>query len=60
MYTRFLSITNELRCLREPISQSKQVRKILRVLAKSWKSKVDVITEAKDLKDSHYGCTHWK
>ena len=50
MQTRFSSITNELRCLGEPIPTSKQVRKILRVLPKSWESKVDAITEAKDLK----------
>ena len=35
MQTRFSSITNELRCLGEPIPTSKQVRKILRVLPKS-------------------------
>ena len=29
---------------------SKQVRKVLRILQKSWESKVDAITEAKDLK----------
>ena len=29
---------------------SKQVRKVLRILPKSWESKVDVISEAKDLK----------
>ena len=29
---------------------SKQVRKVLRILQKSWKRKVDAITEAKDLK----------
>ncbi|XP_049361978.1 uncharacterized protein LOC125826663 [Solanum verrucosum] len=50
MNSRFTSITNELRCLGEPIPLSKQVRKILKVLPKSWKSKIDVITEAKDLK----------
>ncbi|XP_049372851.1 uncharacterized protein LOC125837822 [Solanum verrucosum] len=50
MYTRFSSITNELRCLGEPIHSSKQVRKILRVLPTSWASKVDAITKAKDLK----------
>ncbi|XP_049364246.1 uncharacterized protein LOC125829001 [Solanum verrucosum] len=50
MNTRFSSITNELRSLGEPISSSKQVRKILRILSKSWASKVDAITEAKDLK----------
>ncbi|XP_015158487.1 uncharacterized protein [Solanum tuberosum] len=50
MNSRFTSITNELRCLGEPIPLIKQVRKILKVLPKSWESKVDVITEAKDLK----------
>lgn len=35
MYTRFSSITNESHCLVEPISQSKQVRKVMRVLPKS-------------------------
>jgi len=50
MHTRFTSITNELRCLSEPIHLSKQVRKILRVLPKSWESKVNAITEARDLK----------
>ncbi|XP_015060390.1 uncharacterized protein LOC107006327 [Solanum pennellii] len=50
MFTKFSSITNELRSLGEPISMSKQLRKVLRILPKSWESKVDVITEAKDLK----------
>ncbi|XP_049389484.1 uncharacterized protein LOC125853776 [Solanum stenotomum] len=50
MSTRFASITNELRSLGEPVHTSKQVRKILRVLPKSWSSKVDAITEVKDLK----------
>ncbi|XP_069151792.1 uncharacterized protein [Solanum lycopersicum] len=50
MFTKFSSITNELRSLGEPISMSKQVRKVLQILPKSWESKVDVITEAKDLK----------
>ncbi|XP_069145402.1 uncharacterized protein [Solanum lycopersicum] len=36
--------------LGEPISMTKQVRKVLRILPKSWESKVDAITEAKDLK----------
>ncbi|XP_015159183.1 uncharacterized protein [Solanum tuberosum] len=49
MNSRFTSITNELRCLGEPIPVSKQVRKILKVLPKSWESKVDAIIEAKDL-----------
>lgn len=37
IYIRFSSITNELRCLGEPIVQSKQVKKILRIFLKSWK-----------------------
>ncbi|XP_015068845.1 uncharacterized protein LOC107013448 [Solanum pennellii] len=50
MFTKLSAITNELRSLGEPISMSKQVRKVLRILPKSWESKVDAITEAKDLK----------
>ncbi|XP_049358857.1 uncharacterized protein LOC125823532 [Solanum verrucosum] len=50
MHTKLSSITNELRSLGEPINTSKQVRKVLRILPKSWASKVDAITEAKDLK----------
>ncbi|XP_049373989.1 uncharacterized protein LOC125839052 [Solanum verrucosum] len=49
MNSRFTSITNELRCQGEPIPVSKQIRKILKVLPKSWESNVDAITEAKDL-----------
>ncbi|KAH0689139.1 hypothetical protein KY289_016497 [Solanum tuberosum] len=49
MNSRFTSITNELRGLGEPIPVRKQIRKILKVLPKSWESKVDAITEAKDL-----------
>ncbi|XP_049399696.1 uncharacterized protein LOC125863713 [Solanum stenotomum] len=50
MNSRFTSITNKLRCLGEPIPLSKQVLKILKILPKSWESKVDAIIEAKDLK----------
>ncbi|XP_069144342.1 uncharacterized protein [Solanum lycopersicum] len=50
MFTKLSSITNELRSLGEPISMTKQVRKVLRILPKSWESKVDDIIEAKDLK----------
>ncbi|XP_069148277.1 uncharacterized protein [Solanum lycopersicum] len=50
MFTKFSSITNELRSLGEPISMTKQVRKVLRILPNSWESKVDAIIEAKDLK----------
>ena len=50
IFKKLSSITNELRSLREPISMSKQVRKVFRILPKSWESKVVAITEAKDLK----------
>ncbi|XP_069145960.1 uncharacterized protein [Solanum lycopersicum] len=50
MFTKFFSITNELRSSGEPISMTKQGRKVLRILPKTWESKVDAITEAKDLK----------
>lgn len=50
MQTKFSAITNELKCLGEPISQSKQVRKIFRVLPNYWERKVDAITESKNLK----------
>ena len=50
MFTELSSITNELRSLGEPINMSKKVRIVLRILPKSWESKVDAITEAKDLK----------
>ena len=50
MLTKLSSITNELRSLGEPINMSNQVRKVLRILPKSWESKVDAINEAKDLK----------
>ena len=50
MFTKFSSITNELRSLGEPISMTKQVREVLRILPNTWESKVDAITEAKDLK----------
>lgn len=48
--TRFTAITNELKCFGELVSLSKQVRKILRVLPKSWESKIDAITESKNLR----------
>ena len=51
MFTKLSSIKNELRSLGEPISMSKQFRKVLQILPKSWESKVDAITEAKDLKE---------
>ncbi|XP_069152711.1 uncharacterized protein [Solanum lycopersicum] len=50
MFTKFSFITNELRSLGKHISMTKKVRKVLRILPKTWESKVDAITEAKDLK----------
>ncbi|XP_075087564.1 uncharacterized protein LOC142169582 [Nicotiana tabacum] len=49
MHTRFTSIINELHSLGETIPRNKLVRKILSVLPSSWESKVNSITEAKDL-----------
>ncbi|XP_019253818.1 PREDICTED: uncharacterized protein LOC109232504 [Nicotiana attenuata] len=49
MHTRFTSIINELHSLGEIIPRNKLVRKILTVLPGSWESKVNAITEAKDL-----------
>ena len=50
MFTKLSSMTNKLQSLGEPISMTKQVRKVLRILQKYWESNVDDITEAKDLK----------
>ncbi|XP_070045152.1 uncharacterized protein [Nicotiana tomentosiformis] len=49
MRTRFTSIINELHSLGETIPRNKLSRKILSVLPSSWESKVNAITEAKDL-----------
>ncbi|XP_070035968.1 uncharacterized protein [Nicotiana tomentosiformis] len=49
MHTRFTSIINEIHSLGEIILRNKLVKKILSVLPGSWKSKVNAITEAKDL-----------
>ncbi|XP_070009038.1 uncharacterized protein [Nicotiana sylvestris] len=49
MYTRFTSIINELHSLGDVIPRNKLVRKTLSVLRGSWESKVNAITEAKDL-----------
>ncbi|XP_075095328.1 uncharacterized protein LOC142173605 [Nicotiana tabacum] len=49
MHTQFTSIINELHSLGEIIPRNKLVRKILSVLPSSWESKVNAITEAKDL-----------
>ncbi|XP_019248821.1 PREDICTED: uncharacterized protein LOC109228101 [Nicotiana attenuata] len=49
MHTRFTSIINELHSLGDIIPRNNLVRKILSVLPSSWESKVNAITEAKDL-----------
>ncbi|XP_070019993.1 uncharacterized protein [Nicotiana sylvestris] len=49
MHIRFTSIINELYLLGEIIPRNKLVRKILSILPSSWESKVNAITEAKDL-----------
>ncbi|XP_070006495.1 uncharacterized protein [Nicotiana sylvestris] len=49
MRTRFTSIINELHSLGEIIPRNKLAKKVLSVLLSSWESKVNAITEAKDL-----------
>ncbi|XP_070036199.1 uncharacterized protein [Nicotiana tomentosiformis] len=49
MHTCFTSIINELHSLGEIIPRNKLVKKILSVLPGSWESKVNAITEEKDL-----------
>ncbi|XP_070022818.1 uncharacterized protein [Nicotiana sylvestris] len=51
MQTRFTSIINELHSLGETSPRNKLVRKILSILSSSWESKVNAITEAKDLQE---------
>ncbi|XP_070010332.1 uncharacterized protein [Nicotiana sylvestris] len=51
MHTRFASIINELHSLGETIPSNKLVRKILSILPIPWESKVNAITEAKDLQE---------
>ncbi|XP_070022307.1 uncharacterized protein [Nicotiana sylvestris] len=59
MHTRLTSIVNELHSLGKTIPRNKMVRNILSVLPSSWESKVNAITEAKDLQeltiDEHVG-----
>ena len=50
LFTKLSSITNEFISLGELTSMSKQVKKVLRIHPRSQESKVDAITEAKDLK----------
>ncbi|XP_070005005.1 structural maintenance of chromosomes protein 3-like [Nicotiana sylvestris] len=49
MHTRFTFIINELHSLGYVIPRNKLVRKILSVLPGSWESKLNAISEAKDL-----------
>ncbi|XP_070025953.1 uncharacterized protein [Nicotiana sylvestris] len=49
MHTRFTFIINKLHSLGDVIPKNKLVRKILSILPGSWESKVNAITEAKDL-----------
>ncbi|XP_019238088.1 PREDICTED: uncharacterized protein LOC109218192 [Nicotiana attenuata] len=51
MHTRFTSSINELHSLGDIIPRNKLVKKILSVLPGSWESKVNAITEAKDLQE---------
>ncbi|XP_070025313.1 uncharacterized protein [Nicotiana sylvestris] len=51
MHTRFTSIITEIHSLGEIIPRNKFVRKILSVLPSSWESKVNTITEAKNLQE---------
>ena len=49
MHTTFIAIINEIYSLGEIIQNGKAVRKLLSVLPESWESKVEAITEARDL-----------
>nr|XP_025887992.1 uncharacterized protein LOC112941868 [Solanum lycopersicum] len=49
MHTRFTSIINEMYSLGEIVPNGKVVRKLLSVLPETWESKVEAITEARDL-----------
>ncbi|XP_069155768.1 uncharacterized protein [Solanum lycopersicum] len=49
MHTRFTSIINEMYSLGEIVPNGKAVRKLLSVLPETWESKVEAITEARDL-----------
>ena len=49
MHTRFTAIIYEIYSLGEIIPNGKAVKKLLSVLPESWESKVEAITEARDL-----------
>ena len=47
--TRFMHIINQLKALGKKYTNTKMVRKILRILSKAWHPKLTAIEEAKDL-----------
>ena len=49
MYTRFTHITNELKSLGKSFTTKELVRKILRILPRTWEAKVTAIQEVKDM-----------
>lgn len=49
MHTRFTALINEIYSLGEVIPNGKAIRKLLSVLPELWESKVEAITEARDL-----------
>ena len=49
MHTRFTSIINKMYSLGEIVPNGKAVRKLLSILPETWESKVEAITEARDL-----------
>ncbi|XP_004228794.1 uncharacterized protein [Solanum lycopersicum] len=55
MYIRFTSIINEMYSLGEIVPDGKAVRKLLSVLLETWESKVEAITEARDLDSLCHG-----
>jgi len=50
MYTYFTHITNELKYLGKNLTTEELVRKILRVLPRTWEAEGTAIQEAKDIK----------
>ena len=49
MYTRFTHITNEPKSLGKSFTTEELVRKIRRILPRTWEAKVTAIQEAKDM-----------
>jgi len=54
MLTRFGKIANDLVSLGEPISNDNKVRKIIRLLPKSWEVKVTTLKELNDSKEMDF------